>query len=316
MMPTDTDGVSLKSTMEYPRAAGVNLARLLRFARRVVRNFFRNKGLLLAGAVGYNALLSMLPLAAVLLVVVSTVLDTELILQIIHAELRIVLPGQAETLGGALETFVAEREIIGGIGFAVLLFFSSIAFRMLEDAMSVIFKHHHRKKKRHPVISAMIPFVYIIVMAVALFFVTLFTAILESRPARQLEVFGTSIGFEQWSGWLFQISGFVGLILILSSFYRVMPVAKVRFRLALVGGTVAAILWEIVLRSVVWYFATISLVNVIYGSLATVVVVLLCMEIAAVIILLGAQVIAEIEKSADADVPWWESPPAQRETDF
>lgn len=306
----------MKSTIEYPRAAGVTIKRLFRFALRVVKSFIRNKGLLLAGAVGYNALLSMLPLAAVLLVVVSHFLDVQLIIEIIRAELRIVLPGQSDTLIGALNSFVMERDVIGGIGFAVLLFFSSIAFRMLEDAMSVIFRHHREKKERHPIISALIPFVYIGVMAIALFFVTLVTAILESRVDGGFEVLGAQVGFEQWSVWMFDFIGFVGLVVILSSFYRVMPVAKVRWRLALIGGGVAAILWEIVLRSVVWYFANLSLVNVIYGSLATVVVVLLCMEIAAVIILLGAQVIAEIEKSAEAGGEWWEPPPVRQESEI
>ncbi len=315
-MAATRDGAALKSTMEYPRAAGVTVARLIRFGRRVVRNFFGNKGLLLAGAVGYNALLSMLPLAAVLLVVVSTLLDVELILQIIQLELAVVLPGQADMLSGALATFVEEREFVGGIGFAILLFFSSIAFRMLEDAMGVIFRHHQRHKQRHPVISALIPFVYIGVMAIVLFFVTLLTAILQSRPARVFDVFGRQVGFEELSGWGFDVFGFLSLIVILGSFYRVMPVATVRLKLALIGGTVAALLWEIVLRSVVWYFANLSLVNVIYGSLATVVVVLLCMEIAAVIILLGAQVIAELEKSAEAGMQWWEPAPARHESSF
>ena len=47
----------------------------------------------------------------------------------------------------------------------------------------------------------------------------------------------------------------------------------------------------------VWYYSTISLVNVIYGSLATAVVALLSIEIAVIILLLGAQVIAEFEHS-------------------
>lgn len=302
--------------MEYPRAAGITVARLIRFTRRVIRNFFRNKGLLLAGAVGYNALLSMLPLSAVLLVVVSSVLDVDLSLQIVHAELALLLPGQADMLNDALVTFLAERELIGGIGMLVLLFFSSIAFRMLEDAMSVIFRHHQRHKKRHPIISALIPFMYIAVMAIVLFFVTLFTAIVQSQPATGFELFGRRFGPMDVSGFGFELFGFLALVVILGSFYRVMPVATVRLRLALIGGTVAAILWEIVIRIVVWYVANLSLVNVIYGSLATVIVVLLCMEIAAVIILLGAQVIAELEKSSEAGVAWWEPPPAQRDTLF
>lgn len=44
------------------------------------------------------------------------------------------------------------------------------------------------------------------------------------------------------------------------------------------------------------YFATLSLVNVVYGSLATAVVLLLTFEVAAVILLFGAQLIAEIER--------------------
>ena len=58
----------------------------------------------------------------------------------------------------------------------------------------------------------------------------------------------------------------------------------------------------------VYYFASLSMVNVIYGSLATVVVMLLFMEIAFIILLLGAQVIAELQHSASAGVPWWQRP--------
>jgi uncharacterized BrkB/YihY/UPF0761 family membrane protein len=47
----------------------------------------------------------------------------------------------------------------------------------------------------------------------------------------------------------------------------------------------------------VWYYSTLSLVNAIYGSLATAVVALLSIEVAVIILLLGAQVIAEFERS-------------------
>ena len=46
----------------------------------------------------------------------------------------------------------------------------------------------------------------------------------------------------------------------------------------------------------VWYFATLSQVNVVYGSLTTAIVVLLSLEIAATLLLLGAQVISEYER--------------------
>ena len=45
-----------------------------------------------------------------------------------------------------------------------------------------------------------------------------------------------------------------------------------------------------------WYFATLSQVSVVYGSLTTAIVVLLSLEMAATLLLLGAQVIAEYER--------------------
>ena len=48
----------------------------------------------------------------------------------------------------------------------------------------------------------------------------------------------------------------------------------------------------------VWYFATLSMIGVVYGPLATTVIGLLSLEIASIILLLGAQVIAEYERFA------------------
>lgn len=65
----------------------------------------------------------------------------------------------------------------------------------------------------------------------------------------------------------------------------------------------------------VYYFTKISMVNLIYGSLATVIVVLLFLEIAFIILLLGAQVIAELEASSALGLPWHKKPEqAERET--
>ena len=89
----------------------------------------------------------------------------------------------------------------------------------------------------------------------------------------------------------------VGLILMLTALYVIMPVGRTAFRHALVGGTVAAVLWEVTRHVLVWYFSNLSLVNVVYGSLATSVVALLSFEVAAIILLFGAQVIAEFECS-------------------
>jgi len=50
----------------------------------------------------------------------------------------------------------------------------------------------------------------------------------------------------------------------------------------------------------VWYFSTLSQVGLVYGSLTTAIVVLLSLEIAATLLLLGAQVISEYERLGTA----------------
>ncbi len=79
---------------------------------------------------------------------------------------------------------------------------------------------------------------------------------------------------------------------------------RIALRRALVGGFVAALLWEGVRLLLVYYFANLSFVNAVYGSLATLIVVLLSLEVGAIILLLGAQVIAELERNARLGLPW------------
>jgi uncharacterized BrkB/YihY/UPF0761 family membrane protein len=55
-------------------------------------------------------------------------------------------------------------------------------------------------------------------------------------------------------------------------------------------------LWEITRHILVWYFSTLSLVNIIYGAFATAIILLVSLEAAALILLFGAQVIAEYER--------------------
>ncbi len=75
-----------------------------------------------------------------------------------------------------------------------------------------------------------------------------------------------------------------------------MPAGRLAWRHALIGGITATVLWEITRHVLVWYLATLSQVNVVYGSLTTAIVVLLSLEVGATLLLFGAQVISEYER--------------------
>jgi len=86
---------------------------------------------------------------------------------------------------------------------------------------------------------------------------------------------------------------------MLTSIYLVMPIVRITFRHALIGGLTGTILWEITRRVLVWYYTVLSMVHLIYRSVATVVVALLSVGAVTLILLLGAQVIAELERRTD-----------------
>jgi membrane protein len=275
------------------------VGQLLSFLLRVMRSFKRNQGILLSGAVAYYTLLSIIPMSILILIVLSHFMEEGQLIHTLSTYLEMVIPGYAATLMEQARIFLEYRRVIGIIGLLIMLFFSSIAFTVLENAMSVIFFRRVRILRRHFLISAIIPYAYIFLLALGIFLVSFISGALETLTDRPLMILGWHLSLEGAAGVALYIVGMMGEVLMLTSLYLVMPVGRIAFHHALIGGITATILWEITRRVLVWYYSAISLVNLIYGSFATAVVFLLSFEAAALIILLGAQVIAEFEHKTD-----------------
>jgi membrane protein len=272
-------------------------APVLDFVRRVFRDFRKNQGFLLASAVAYNTLLSIVPLFAVLLVLATHVTDERSLLATVAVYTELLLPGRSAAVMDQVRALLAHREVIAGVGGLALLFFSSIAFTVLEGAMQVIFFHRLTDRRRHFLWSAALPYLFIMALGVGLLLVSIISGALQAVGRDTIPLFGrpwSLAGLSRAGLWLL---GVAGLALLLTALYMVMPVGRLSFRHALAGGVTATILWELVRRVLRWYFATLSMVNVVYGALASTIGVLLTLEAAAVVLLVGAQVIAELERS-------------------
>ena len=266
------------------------------FALKVLRDFHGNQGLLLAGAVAYYTLLSIVPLFAIILVGLSHFINEDQLIQTIARNLDLLIPGYADSLANQVRTFLLRRHLVGVVGFIIMLFFSSMAFSVLESTMAVIFSHRKQSLQRPFFISAIMPYVYILLMALGLLLVTMISGALDALERQQVILLGYELSLKGSSRILLYLMGMGGMVLMLTSFYLVMPVGRISFRHALSGAVTATVLWEIIRRILVWYYSKLSLVNVIYGSLATTVVALLSIEVAVIILLLGAQVIAEFDR--------------------
>jgi YihY family inner membrane protein len=280
----------------FRRSAEQVLAHPLGFALQVLKAFRANQGLLLAGGVAYYTLLSIVPLLILLVIVLSHVIDTALLLDTLARYLEIVVPGQSGPILEDMQAFIEHRGVIGPTLAVTLLFFSSLAFTVLENAMSVIFFHRVAVRRRHFIASALLPYLYILLLAIGLLVVTVVASALQRLAQESIDVVGRELSLGRLSSLLLYLLGVGGEIVLLSSIYLVMPVGRISWRHALVGGVAAAVLWEISRHVLVWYYATLSQVRTVYGSLTTAIVVLLSLEIAAIVLLFGAQVIAEYER--------------------
>lgn len=286
------------STLQHSDAR--RLARIARnplaFTWQVLRQFRASQGFLLAGAIAYYAMLSLVPLLILSLILLSQVFPQERVLDVLREYLEFIVPKQSAALVDGLRAFLTDRATMGIVLFATVLFFSSLAFTALENAISVIFHHRVKIRRRHFLVSAVMPYLFILFLTVGLVVVTLASGILKGMGERTVVVLGQIHSLGTVSSIVLYLVGVAGEGILLTAIYLVMPVGRLSLRHAVIGGAVATVLWEITRHLLAWYYATVSQIQVVYGTLASAVGVLLSAELGALVLLMGAQVIAEYER--------------------
>src|SRR4029434_3723305 len=112
----------------------------------------------------------------------------------------------------------------------------------LENAMSVIFFRRRKSKRRHFLVSAVMPYVFIVFLGLGLLVTTVVSGIFQFIGAQNITFFGQPHSLGPLAGLLISFTGLTGEILLLSSIYLVMPVGRLSLRHVLIGGATAAVL--------------------------------------------------------------------------
>ena len=97
------------------RRAALVLKDPLGFGRRTLKSFRAHQGLLLAGAVAYYALLSIVPLLILTVIALSHFVEQAELLQTIRRYLEWLVPGQARPIVAELAGFLAHRDVLGWV---------------------------------------------------------------------------------------------------------------------------------------------------------------------------------------------------------
>jgi membrane protein len=267
--------------------------RRLDFASAVMRRFVRHRGLMLAGAIAYYLLLSMLPLSILVFVGLSQFVGPDEVVRILAVQLELVLAGGAEPILETVRAAFEARAAIGGVGVVVIVFVSGAVFRVLEEAMRIVFDVEHVERRRQRWLAVLKPIALISVVLFGLLILTLGASVVQAISSPAFDSGETSADKARVLLWLLYMASFIGQVLLFAAVYKILPPVKIPVQLALFGGLIAALAWEACRALLTWYFEVLSLVNVVYGSLATAVVLLFGFELVAIILLVGAEVIAE-----------------------
>ena len=138
-----------------------------------------------------------------------------------------------------LAAFLQHRDVMGWVLLATMIFFSSLAFKVLENAIPVIFLHRVEVRHRHFLVSMLLPFAYIAFIGAGLFAGTLVLAQLIAIGEERLVILGHTWSLDGFSRFVLYLAGVAGEILIISAIYLFMPVGRISMSHALIGGAVS-----------------------------------------------------------------------------
>lgn len=278
------------------RAAEYVLKHPVAFARQTVRGFTRNQGLLLASAIANYALLSAVPLLILAVIALSHLIEPTKLFDTLGRHLEWLVPSQSKAVLADVSAFLDKGATVGAVLLVTMLFFSSLAFSVLEKAMAVIFAHRKAAQNRHALVSVVLPYCFVLLLGAVLLVVTVGSVALQAMAQESMHLLGRDWSLHGLSGLLLRLFDFGTQTVILTLFYLVLPVGRTRLHHALIGAVTAAAIWAGIRLTLIWYFASVSKASIVYGSLTTAVIALFSMEILATLLLFGAQVISEYER--------------------
>ena len=252
------------------------LQRVLRVFQQTVEGIEKFEISARAAAIAYYGILSLFPLLLFLVYLGSQFLESEEARIALNNSLVQILPAAAETVQDIVNQTVAIRGSIGLIGGIGLLWSASTLFNALTKSLNVIWGAPPRPFWRRRVIAA------VSVLSIGLLFVVSVT--LSALAVIPSAGDGTVI-----SQWLNFTVGLITTILLFWLVYHLIPNTPEDSRATLGGGILAAILWQVAKTIFAVYLAS-GLTNygAIYGSLASVIALILWAYISALILFIGA----------------------------
>jgi len=249
-----------------------------------VERYSRHECAARAAALAYHLLFSLFPLLLFLVFFGSQFLEDASVEEFLFPYLETAMPAIADSVKRVVLQTLQARGSVGVIGGLLLLWSASGVFSVLTAALNTIWEAPARPYWRRRMIG-----VLAVILAGVLF--------LSSIPLSTLTSWARSQSNGSVQHYLGLLLDVVVLALLFWALYRILPNKHVDPNASLFGAGVAAVAWKIAQIGMVSYLS-LGLTNygLIYGSLASVVVLMIWSYLSGTILLYGAALAVTLEE--------------------
>lgn len=253
----------------------------------VIKTFFRNDDLNYAASIAFCALLSIIPLAMLMVSAAGYVLGSfEEVFDQLVTSFGDLIPWGRDLFVANLQSIMERRSHLGIFGALFLIFIATILVSSMEMALDKIFRIERSRNFFH---SRMLGIGMIALVTLLLFLPT--TAVVVEVS---LQRFGIDIPlgeFMRGKAYLFLVLFIAYLMTVV-----IIPNKKVYLRYAVVGGVIFSAGIGIAKYLFQWYMGfAITRYNLIYGSLTAVILTVLWIYYMSIVLLFSAEIVSEIQ---------------------
>jgi membrane protein len=260
-----------------------------------VRDFFEADCHIMAAAISFYAILSLIPFVLLLFSVIGYVVahigagfssEQELYA---HLEnyMQAAVPFLTKDILAQLREITVRRQTFGISGLAVLIFTAWSVFKTLELAFSRVF---NTKRRRSIVMSHLLFIVFVVAIGLVFLLVHYLIVVgqnlfVGSDLPLGLKLKELLMNYTWLRVGLTIAATAIAFVIVLKYFTK----EKVKIRYALCGGLLFSGLWMLAVQVFGYYLKNIARYNMFYGSLATLITIVIWIYYSSVVLLLCAE---------------------------
>jgi membrane protein len=264
---------------------------------QALKKFNDDNGFFLSSGITFNILINVIPFIMLLLALGGAYLyNDQEVLNHIRLYVGEVAPALDPTIMKNLLDGIQSRKIVGILGFAGLLWFSTCLFGSLRVALNIVF----RVDKSGGILRGIgIDLLMIYLAGIVLLMSMLLSsgvAFLEDCRGQLPGAIGPSL---QWI--IKYVLPFLLTVCMFFLVYKIIPDKGVHLKSALQAALFTGLLWELAKHLFGWYVVHLAGYSLVYGSLSAVIVFVVWVYYSAAILIVGGELAYFLEKDRATD---------------